>query len=438
VLDTGLVFTIMLAAYEAWKAFAHPAADNMATVPWAWVLGGALSWLSISWLAGAYDLDIADRLTAAARRSFTVWIFAAGEGLVCYWLFLKTYPRPALAMALVAAPAAVVCWRALYAIALSRPTAATRVLVLGHDDDYQALIGLAGNNRYFHIVGLIPTDLAQGPPSPNNPDALTEATTRTGAHRIVVAPKVELTDAVIAALTAAIERGIEVLDFNTAYEEMAGKVAVDHAGDHWLAALPTRPKTSSFEEAAMRALDILGAVVGLCVTAVLFPSIAGAIILTSHGSAIYCQERLGRGGHPFTIFKFRSMNVDAEAAGARWAHRRDPRVTAVGRFLRRTHLDELPQFWNVLKGDMSLVGPRPERPEFTNTLSSEIPFYRLRLAVRPGMTGLKQIKVGYAASAEEHLEVLRHDLYYIKHRSLTLNLSTIARTLGSVSGMGGR
>jgi len=110
----------------------------------------------------------------------------------------------------------------------------------------------------------------------------------------------------------------------------------------------------------------------------------------------------------------------------------------VGRFLRRTHMDELPQFWSVSKGEMSLVGPRPERPSFTDDLAQSVPFYRLRLAVRPGLTGLKQIRFGYAATVEEHLEVLRHDLYYIKHRSLGLNVVVIARTLGRVFGMKGR
>jgi lipopolysaccharide/colanic/teichoic acid biosynthesis glycosyltransferase len=132
------------------------------------------------------------------------------------------------------------------------------------------------------------------------------------------------------------------------------------------------------------------------------------------------------------------MRQDAEPNGARWANQEDDRATRVGRVLRKTHLDELPQFWNVLRGDMSLVGPRPERREFTDRLSAEVPFYGLRLTVRPGLTGLKQIKVGYAASPEEHLEVLRHDLYYIKHRSLALNILIMARTLGSIVGMDGR
>jgi len=132
------------------------------------------------------------------------------------------------------------------------------------------------------------------------------------------------------------------------------------------------------------------------------------------------------------------MRPAAEAGGTHWAVPGDSRATRVGRFLRRTYLDEPPQFWSVLRDDTSLVGPLPERPGFTEALARSIPFYRLRLAGRPGLSGLKQIRVGYAATPDEHLDVLRHDLYYIKHRSLALNLVIMARTLGSVLGMKGR
>jgi exopolysaccharide biosynthesis polyprenyl glycosylphosphotransferase len=438
-IDSLIALGALMAAYDVWKAGAHPAADNMATMPWAWVIGGATSWLAISWLSGAYDLGVADRLQSAAKRTLTITLFAGIEGFAAYWAFLKTYPRPALAFALVAVPATVLAWRAFYSSFLRRPASATRVLVLGSEDTYQDLISLTGPNEdYYRIVGFVKPDGANKSGGLGDVRSLTEITRRTGAHRIVVAPRIQLTSAVVASLTSVIERGVEVFDFNSAYEEMAGKVAVDHVGDHWLASLPTRPKSSSFEEIAMRALDVVGAAAGLLITAVLLPVLALAIRLGSRGPVFYSQERLGRGGRPFTIFKFRSMAQDAEATGAQWAGDEDPRITRFGHLLRGTHLDELPQFWNILRGEMSLVGPRPERPEFTETLSGEIPFYRLRLSVRPGLTGLKQIKVGYASSIEEHLEVLRHDLYYLKHRSLALNVAIVARTLGSVVGLEGR
>jgi len=436
--DALAVGVSMMAAYSLWKARVHPAADNMASMPWAWVIGGAGVWLAVSWLAGAYDLDVADRLPRSLRITFTVALVSAGAALAGYWLFLKTYPRPALALAVVAAPALILGWRSVYAALLRRPSGATRALLLGTQASFAALQeATAGAGSYQRLVGFVAHDVPDARALGAAGDLL-DVAERHGIHRVVVAPRLNLSAGAIAALTSAVERGIEVLDFNTAYEELTGKIAVEHVGDQWLAALPTRLTTSSMEELSMRALDLLGAIIGLGACILLFPVIGLLIRLTSPGPIIYRQERLGRGGRRFIIHKFRSMRVDAEASGPRWAREADARVTSVGRLLRRTHLDELPQLWNVLRGDMSLVGPRPERPEFTNTLSREIPFYRLRLAVRPGLTGLKQLKVGYAASVDEHLEVLRHDLYYIKHRSLPLNLAIIARTIGTVVGRTGR
>jgi exopolysaccharide biosynthesis polyprenyl glycosylphosphotransferase len=459
--DACIVAAVMTIAYNIWHADVHPVGNNMAQMPWAWVIGAAAVWLFISWLAGSYELDNADRMKPAIRTTLTVWFFAGIIALGCYWAFLKTYPRPALAIALVATPVAILVWRALYATTLKRPAGATRILVVGAANTVAALTEATQNRHdYFQVVGFASADDDREPAVGAASGGISTAisadqravaavalgpTNRLGdilrqydIHRIVVAPRQPMTHQLVASLSEAIERGLEVVDFNTAYEEMAGKVAVDHVGDSWLAALPTRPQTSSVEELAMRLLDIAGSIAGLLFTAVATVPIALAIVLESGFPVIYRQERLGRGGKVFTVFKFRSMRRDAESTGAAWATRNDSRATRVGRFLRRTHLDELPQFWNVLRGDMSLVGPRPERPEFTDSLADIIPFYRLRLSVRPGLTGLKQIKVGYASTPEEHLEVLRHDLYFIKHRSVALNLVIVARTLGSVIRRDGR
>ena len=438
-IDAVLAAGWVLAGYEAWRYRVHPASGNMSQLPWAWVIGGAAVWLLISWLAGAYELDTADRFRSAARVTMSVSVAVIVLSLVAYYAFLKTYPRSALAIAIVGVPASVLCWRALYAMVLRRPSDATRLLVLGDASLCAALTEAAsGREDYYRVLGFLSEEEAIGSQCLGQEADLGSIADRYGAQCIVVAPRQSVSAQVIAALSTCIERGVQVMDFNAAYEEIAGRVAVDHAGDFWLAALPTGVPTSSLEEASMRLLDITGALVGLAAMLVLAPVIALAIVAESGRPILYRQERLGRGGRPFTIFKFRSMRQNAEEDGARWASRRDERTTRVGRFLRRTHLDEMPQFWNVLRGEMSLVGPRPERLAFTEELARDIPFYRLRLTVRPGLTGLKQIRVGYAASPEEHLEVLRHDLYYIKHRSLALNLLIIWRTIGLVLGMRGR
>lgn len=437
--DAFIALSVVFGGYKLWRLLFHPVPREMPSVPWEWVLGAGVVWLTVSWLAGNYELKAADRFPKAARITLTVAAVALVTAAIAYYFFLKTYPRPALVFDAVALPALVLGWRGLYAATLRRPGAATRLLVVGPMSFYTALAAEAiGRHSYYRVVGFVSGDAEPHPAYRGNLSAIDETIDHDRVHALVVAPRLELSDRLVAVLCACVERGVQVMDFNTAYEEIAEKVAVEHVGRQWLAALPTRPANSRLEEAAIRAVDIVGASLGLAATAVLGPFIAFAILLDGGQPVFYRQTRLGRGGRPFTMTKFRSMRPDAEAAGAQWAASDDARVTRVGKFIRKTHLDELPQFWNVLVGDMSLVGPRPERPWFTDELSQVIPFYRLRLAVRPGLTGLKQIRVGYASTPEEHLDVLRHDLYYIKHRSLALNALIATRTLGTVFGMRGR
>ncbi len=178
-----------------------------------------------------------------------------------------------------------------------------------------------------------------------------------------------------------------------------------------------------------RAFDILAAAVGLVLAAPLMLLTAIAIKLDSPGPVLYSQVRAGAFGREFSILKFRSMRADAEKNGAVWAQERDPRVTRVGEIIRRTRLDELPQLWNVLVGDMSLVGPRPERPIFIAQLEREIPFFRQRLYVKPGVTGHAQVRCRYAASTEDALEKLQYDLFYIKSFSIWFDLSILIDTV---------
>ena len=176
--------------------------------------------------------------------------------------------------------------------------------------------------------------------------------------------------------------------------------------------------------AAISATKLLGQVMFL---------VAIAVRLTSHGPALYSQRRVGKDGHVFVIHKFRSMRDDAEArTGAVWSTENDPRVTALGRILRRTRLDEVPQLWNVLVGDMSLVGPRPERPEFVADLTTQIPFYGQRHVVRPGLTGWAQVRHSYGSTVDDALQKLQFDLFYIKHMSVAFDLFIGLETLKTV------
>jgi lipopolysaccharide/colanic/teichoic acid biosynthesis glycosyltransferase len=157
-----------------------------------------------------------------------------------------------------------------------------------------------------------------------------------------------------------------------------------------------------------------------------------AVRLSSPGPIFFRQTRVGRSGRLINIFKFRTMRQDAEANGAVWAAKNDPRVTMVGRFMRKTRLDEIPQLWNVLRGDMAFVGPRPERPEFVKWLTSEIPYYNLRHMIRPGITGWAQVRYQYGANLEETKRKLEYDLYYVKNMSLGLDLLIIFETIKTI------
>jgi sugar transferase (PEP-CTERM system associated) len=232
--------------------------------------------------------------------------------------------------------------------------------------------------------------------------------------------------------------GVSFDHLASVYEEYTGKIAVENLRPSWLIFSPGFRK-SRWVSASKRTLDLFVAGVGLVIAAPVMALVALAIRLTSRGAVLYHQQRVGLHGRIFTLHKFRSMQDNAEATtGPVWASKAgDSRVTAVGLLLRRSRLDELPQLWNVLNGDMSFVGPRPERPEFVTELTREIPFYGQRHIVRPGLTGWAQVRYTYGASVEDALQKLQYDLFYIKNLSVALDLFIILNTVKTVLRQGG-
>lgn len=223
--------------------------------------------------------------------------------------------------------------------------------------------------------------------------------------------------------------GVQIDNATELEEQLTGRIEVDGLNPSWLIfsdGFRLRPAVMHTE----RFISVLVSLCGLLATLPLLPWIVFAIKMSSSGPIFYRQKRVGRNGHIFECLKFRTMHMNAEAAtGPTWANNNDPRVTRVGRFLRRARIDEIPQLWNVLRGEMSFVGPRPERPEFVEWLSREIPYYNLRHLVPPGITGWAQVNYPYGASLEESKEKLRYDLYYVKNLSVLFDLLIIFRTL---------
>jgi exopolysaccharide biosynthesis polyprenyl glycosylphosphotransferase len=220
----------------------------------------------------------------------------------------------------------------------------------------------------------------------------------------------------------------QVQDESSFWEDFLEQVQIDSVdkGAFYNLRLGKRTRTSL---ALKRAIDILCGLIGLVVSLPIMAVVALAIRLTSGAPVLFRQDRCGQYGNVFQIYKFRTMISTAESNGAQWAATDDPRVTKLGAFLRKTRLDELPQFWNVLHGEMSMVGPRPERPELVDQIERSVPYFSLRHWARPGLTGLAQIRFRYAASMEDAREKLRYDLYYIKNWSLFLDLKILLRTV---------
>lgn len=246
---------------------------------------------------------------------------------------------------------------------------------------------------------------------------------------IVVAISERLDAELTQLLLDCLEHGVEILPMAVVYEQLTGRVPVEHVGDSWYVALPlSHPGAGALSRLVNRLMDIFLASLGMGFLLLVGPVIALAIRLESPGPVFYRQKRVGRGGRIFEVWKFRSMIPEAENGRPLWARENDPRVTRVGRFLRATHLDEFPQFINILKGEMSAVGPRPERPEFVEELEKVIPFYRLRHCVKPGMAGWGLVQQGYGSSTEDALVKLQYDLYYIKQQSFFLDIVILVRT----------
>ena len=250
-------------------------------------------------------------------------------------------------------------------------------------------------------------------------------------HRIIVAMESRRGELPVQELLSLRFRGITVEDDGTLRERIYGKIQLDGLRpSNFLYSEGFRIRAT--QQFARQVVSICVAGFGLLLFLPFFPLVVLAVKLSSKGPIFFRQTRVGMGGRNFEVVKFRTMFTDAESGGAKWATKNDPRVTRVGMFLRKSRIDEIPQLWNVLRGDMGFVGPRPERPEFVAWLTEELPFYYLRTLIRPGLTGWAQVRYGYGATLAETKEKLEYDLYYIKHMSMGLDLLIMFETIKTI------
>ena len=408
-----------------------------------------LLWIILANTFDAYDIRQVAQFPRAATLVLKIGLLTAALSALLLPLFLPyTLPLGQLLIPLLATPLLLILFRGIYNLVFSRTVSHRRVLIIG--------AGWAGSTIAaeltplaelgVHIAGFIDDDprllgrhILPGLPVLGNRHALRTLIQQHQVTTLVTAITHNNNGELLWLLMDSLELGVEIISMAVLYEQLTGKIPVEHIGSNWHVSMPTvHPGTRQVRRLVNRIFDILAASLGMLCLAPLAPFLALAIYLDSPGPIFYTQERVGKGGRSFRVYKFRSMIPEAERDGAVWAQKDDDRVTRVGKFLRKTHVDEFPQFLNILKGEMSAVGPRPERPEFVNELAADIPFYRVRHAVKPGMAGWGLVKQGYGSSVEDALIKLQYDLYYIKHQSLWLDVLILLKTIKDTLTLGGR
>jgi exopolysaccharide biosynthesis polyprenyl glycosylphosphotransferase len=407
-----------------------------------------LVWLLL--LVELYEPHVA----ASGRKTTRGVAIAALVGILAYSLvFLvrqdpNSLPRIGVGSFLFFASFLTLVWRMVFIRIYKSSGQRRRILIIGGGQAGMTIAELYNKlgPRSFTIVGFVDDDPRKaGKKIQKLPVLGTSARLLDliDVHRIsdlVVAISGEIQGATFQTILDAQERGVDVTRMPILYEEMTGRVPIHHLESDWIIrSFVDEVRVSGFYDLAKRIVDIVGGMAGVLIFLITFPFIALVIGVDSGFPIFYSQMRLGRGGSKFRIYKFRSMyqknEMDYEAYPAA---KHDSRVTRVGNFLRQVRLDELPQFWNVLRGDMSLVGPRAEIPELVSEYQKQIPFYRARLLVKPGLTGWAQINYGYVVSLYETSIKLEYDLYYIKHRTISMDIQIVLRTLGTMIRRTGR
>lgn len=326
-------------------------------------------------------------------------------------------------------------WRWLYYLNADRLTHPLRVLLVGPDKNGQVRKLLSEGLPRASILGYVGEDIGEnenerylGPSF-----KVLEVAEKNAATMIVLLPDAPLDADIAHELLKAKLHGKMVVDIRSFYEHVAQRLPLSQINDEWLLqtegfSLNTRGSLRRLK----RASDVLLSLALLVPAAPVMALAALLVKMESPGPVIYKQDRVGLHEKEFTVYKFRSMKQDAEKNGAVWARAQDNRITRIGKFLRKTRIDELPQLWNVLKGDMSFIGPRPERMAFVRNLKKTIPYYGLRHSVKPGLTGWAQVSYPYGASEEDARRKLEYDLYYIKNMSLLIDFNIILKTAGVV------
>lgn len=392
----------------------------------------------ILFIAGLYDIGKVKNNASLYKRlgiSAGVWVIISV--LFFYTNFTTSVtPKTILLLNTVFGFGLITIWRGLYHTFISKTFLTTGVIFVGMTKETKEIIELlhAQPEHGYRVLGCITTDTEQTEHLlVPRAATLKELLAKTTAPDIIVIAPTMATSTVLNGLYSMLFQQVGMVNLVDFYERIFGRVPPFAFSESWFVTNLQEQRKKIYDRGRILFDYAVALVMGLFFL-ITFPFIAIATKLNSRGPILFKQTRIGRGEKPFTMYKYRTMqaltkNGSAEVGGPQFAAENDSRVTMVGKILRSTRFDELPQFWNILKGEMGLIGPRPERPEFVSELTKQMPFYSLRHLIKPGLTGWAQLQQSYYGDIKENLLKLQYDLFYVKNRGLLLDVAIILRTI---------
>ncbi len=408
---------------------------------WGWLAMAAVIYVLVLFAAGMYERDTLTGNRTVFGLSFVSVVLSLCVIISLYYIAdLSVVGRGILLMSSFFIFLGFGSVRYIYKLGVGRGFLARNTLIVGEDPEVQDVIDLLKKHDFFDykVFGIVsvadnhPGEFMHGYPVLGFIDKLKELSAVYDIECLIMATSRETEKGLLKHLRPIRYSGIHIMDYVGLKEEIAQEIDIDHIDDEWLMHAAMNSSRIHIRK-VKRIMDFTVSLIGVILSSPILLLAAIAIKLDTRGPVFFRQKRMGCNGHPYELMKLRTMKRDAEKqSGAVWAKAQDARITRVGNYLRKWRIDEIPQLFNVLKGEMSLVGPRPERPEFLKTLSESIPFYEERLFVPPGVTGWAQIKFPYASSIDATRRKLQYELYYIKHMSLSFDLSILLRTAKTV------
>ncbi|MCM4161379.1 exopolysaccharide biosynthesis polyprenyl glycosylphosphotransferase [Antarcticibacterium flavum] len=411
---------------------------------WEWVFMLLLYLNIFSTIFELYDLQQAGRFEAVLKNV----ILTSSLTLLFFILTPRLTPslpdyRIQILFFFLTMTGALLLWRYAYITLISSARFYKRVLLIGDAGELDVMVeALQKSDPNYAVIGYINTSHSNK--LPHSPDLLQFTAEELSfvlkdqhINEVVVAGSAVKNKGVSISLLEELNNllieGVSIKDYTQVYEDITYRVPVQHIGnDFYKFFLFSRSNQNKLYRFFHRMFDIFTAIIGLLLCALIIPFVWLGNLFGNKGCLFYTQERIGKNAIPFNILKFRTMPENSEPNGPQWSPKNDQRISWFGRLLRRTRIDEFPQFYNILKGEMSVIGPRPERPVFVKELSEMIPFYKTRHIIKPGLTGWAQVKANYGSSHDDSLEKLQYDLYYIKHRGLFLDLNILLKTFSTV------